>query len=59
MNDAYLQVIKREIEKVEQDTGHGTVTILIKNGEGYQVKREHSTLILGCVNPPLDKTCGK
>ena len=55
MNQAILQVIRNEIEKIEQSSGHGVVTILIKNGEGYQIKAEQSILLAGVCKETLDK----
>lgn len=38
MNEAYMQVIKNECEKIEKSTGHGEVLIQITNGAIRMIK---------------------
>lgn len=54
MNQAVLQIIKNEIEKIEQSSGFGEVVIKVKNGGGYQIEAKSSILIT-CQKDALDK----
>lgn len=58
MNQPLLQVIKNEIEKIEQSSGFGSVTINIKDGGRYQIESTHSVLI-DCQKKALDSAYKK
>ena len=45
MNAEILLKIKTECEKVESSTGHGIVTVKIKNGSTYLIEATCQTLI--------------
>jgi hypothetical protein len=53
MNQATFQVIRNEIEKIEQGTGYGSLTITIQDGGRYRIEATRS-IILDCPKRVLD-----